>query len=148
MFKGMFPLVKFGKFAEVSDALSIESSSDPMEMEDDVITASEKEEEPVPPVAIVAEEHDQMENVKGQSDYNSEGDDDDDEGFDDDDDTIFGGDMSGFDNDTIYYFEKRNNDYCPSIEELHSFFDNVYEFAQPAKETGGVDEVQKATPLT
>lgn len=57
MFEGKFPLVKFGKFAEVSDPSTTESSSAYKEFEDDVITASEHEEDPINLVAIVAEEH-------------------------------------------------------------------------------------------
>lgn len=56
--------------------------------------------------------------------------------------------MFGFDNDTIYDFEKRNNDYCPSLEELHSFFDSVDEVTLSAMDTRGVDDVQKVTPPT
>ncbi|CAI9262913.1 unnamed protein product [Lactuca saligna] len=114
MFDEKYPLLKFGQFAEVRDS-SAKSSSEFIETEDD-------------------------------SDYTAEGDDDDDDDDDDDkgfddDDTIFGSAMFGFDNGTIYDFEKINNDYCPNLEELHSFFDNVDEVAQPEIETGGVDEV-------
>lgn len=54
MFQGKYPQVKFSQFAEVSDSTETESSSDRMETKEDVITASEHEEGPVPLVEIVA----------------------------------------------------------------------------------------------
>lgn len=114
--EGKYPLVKFGIFAESSDVSESNGSSDHLESEDDVITITGHKDERVPPVAIVAEEHDNMINVKLQSDFNEsqdvsgDGDNDgEDEGF-DDDDLIFGGDIFGHnDIDMNYEFE---NDYC------------------------------------
>lgn len=145
IFQGKYMLVKFGKFAEVSDSSATESSSFHMETEDDVITTTEDEEQHVPLNTIVAEEHNQMKNVEVQSDYN-EGDDADDD--DEKGDMGLGGDMFDFNDDTFSDFEKRNDDYCPRFEELNSFFDNFDDVAQPATETWRVEDVQKATPPT
>lgn len=69
MFQGKYSLVKFGNFAEVGDVSSPESSSDHIETKEDVITVFDHEEERVPPVTIVAEEHDHLTFVEVQSDY-------------------------------------------------------------------------------
>ncbi|KAL7599671.1 hypothetical protein Lser_V15G25567 [Lactuca serriola] len=143
MFKGKHPLVKFGKFAEVSGSSATESSSTYEEYEDDVITASEKEEERVPSVAIVAEEHDQLTNVEVQSDYDDgEKDDDEKDEFEestmqnavvnddeeDEDDLYHDIDLSGFDKDDIPLDFESNECFLTNVE-LNTFFDNINDVA-------------------
>ena len=142
--------MKFGAFSELSDSSESEEFSDHLESEDDVITVPEHEDERVPPVTIVAEEHDNLKNVEVQSDFqeseNTGGDgenDGEEDGF-EGDDSIFGGGFSGSGNfnlpephDLDMNFEFGNN-YCPSIEELDSFFENINEVAHLATETRDV----------
>ena len=142
VFVGKYPLVKFGLFTELSDASESNDSSDHMESDDDVIIVSEHENEIVRPVAIVADEHDNMINVVVQSDFN-EGDETDDELL-GDDDSIFGGDMSG-PND-IYMSFDFINDYCPTNKDPDSFFSGDHEVAQPETKSREVEDVQEAMP--
>ena len=146
MFVSKYPLVKFEMFAESSDASDSNDSSNHMESDDDVITITKNKDEGVPPVAIVAEENENMINVEVQSDFH-EGekvdDDGDDEGL-SDHDSIFGGDMSG-PNDTDMYFDFINA-YCQTNEDLDSFFTSGHEVAQPEMKSREVEDVQEAMP--
>lgn len=128
--------MKFGNFAEVSDASVTESSSIHMESEDDVITALEHEDERVPPIAIVVEEHDQLMNVEVHSDFN-EGEVDDD----DNEDEFFVGDLSGLNED--FNFEFENKYYWLTNEDLDSFFDDINDIAQHETEIGELKTFRK-----
>lgn len=75
-FVEIYPLIKFGIFAEESDQSKSDSLSCPTETDDVIIFASEHktEESRVSHVAIVAEEHDRLQNVEVESDFDQEGD--------------------------------------------------------------------------
>ena len=125
MLEGKYHFVKLGMFVESSDEYESHEYSGHMETEDDAITASEKEEEPVGPVATVVEEHVQVVN---------DDDDDDEEGDfekglrenileeDYEEDTGLGGEFSGFNNDDIS-FNFEHDEYNPTHEDLDSFFE-------------------------
>ncbi|KAL7589184.1 hypothetical protein Lser_V15G40938 [Lactuca serriola] len=137
MYEGKFLLVKFGQFTEVSDATEFEESFDDEETKDEVITTLEHQGECVPSVAIIDEEHVPM--------VNGEGDDDDDD--DDEENMDLVGDLSGYDNDDLFFGIKQSHDIRLRREDLDAFFDNVNDVAQTPMETKGLDDVIKATPL-
>nr|KAJ0218223.1 hypothetical protein LSAT_V11C300140940 [Lactuca sativa] len=161
-FQGKYTLVKFGQFAEVSDASETESSSYHVEIEDDMITAFEHEEEPVPPVAIVAEEHVPMTNADADEDAENDDESDFERGLmdnvveeeDDDDeddyadDMAIGGELSGYDNDDLLFGLRQGQDVRLSTEDLDAFFENVNDVAETATETEGFGDILKATPPT
>lgn len=79
MFQGRLPFEKFGKFAELTDssesrgsfekASTCQATSEPENLNDDVIDVSDHEDEATAaPNAIVAEEHD-LHNMNVQSDF-------------------------------------------------------------------------------
>ncbi|XP_023768791.1 histone chaperone RTT106-like [Lactuca sativa] len=165
--EGKYPLVKFGNFAQVGDDSDSDDLPNPTETEteDIVISTSEHEleENHVPPVAIVAEEHDQMKNVEVRSDYDADDDDEDDfeenlmdnvtvnddEEADENDEFFDGMDLSGFNNEEIpLNLDLDHDNIGPSSEFLDRFFINVNEVAQTTTETRVVDEVLETMPPT
>ncbi|CAI9271079.1 unnamed protein product [Lactuca saligna] len=128
VFQGKYPLEKFGQFAKISEVSESESSSD---NEDDVIATSENEEDPVPPVAIVAEEYAvPMTNVEVN---------DDDEAIDDDE----GEDAMNLCDDVLDFDDDEGDDFRPSSQELNALFDDVHDVVQPIMETEGLSNVVK-----
>ncbi|XP_023765268.1 pheromone-processing carboxypeptidase KEX1-like [Lactuca sativa] len=131
---------------EINDASESESFSVNEEDEDDVSIASEHEEDPVPHVAMVAEEHVKMTDLEVNDDDDSN--DDEEEG---EDVMNLGDDVVGFnddDDDELFFVFEKNDDFRPSDEELHEFFDDVHDVVHPTTETGGVSSVLKVTPPT
>nr|KAJ0216966.1 hypothetical protein LSAT_V11C300126710 [Lactuca sativa] len=113
MFEGKFPLVKFGQFVEVSNASETEISSADEETEDEVITASEHEEEPVSPMEIIAEEHVLVTDEEENDDVYANDDDESDferglmdnvvNEYDGEDDMDQGEDITNYDNDDLIF---------------------------------------------
>lgn len=93
----------------------------------------------------MAEEHDQLQNVEVESNYDQEGNDED---FDGDDDFLRDLDFSGINNDDIpLNFNLEDDDYfgpSPGFEDR--FFRKVDEVAQPATEIGDTVSVLKTMP--
>nr|KAJ0204497.1 hypothetical protein LSAT_V11C500233850 [Lactuca sativa] len=158
MFEGKNPLVKFGQFAEVSNASETKSSSDHIETEDEVIIASEHEEEHVAPVAIITKEHVPITDDVENDDKNANDDDEsdfemslienvvnEDDGEDDMDQCE---DLNGYDNDDLIFGFEQDQDIWLSAKDLDDFFNNVNKVAQSATETEGDDDVLKTTPPT
>ncbi|XP_023737742.1 nuclear polyadenylated RNA-binding protein 3-like [Lactuca sativa] len=138
----------------VNDESKSESASRNEDTEDEVITASEHEEDPVTPVAIVAEEHMSVSNEEKKEDDNVDDDDESEfevklmENVEDEDDMYQGEDLSGYDQDDLFFINDHNDEIRISNEDLETFLANVNEVAQPAMETEGVRDVLNVTPPT
>lgn len=132
VFKGSKPLEKFGQFSEINEASESENTADD---DDDDVTISEPEDNTVPPVAIVAEEHVPITNVDDDDDDDNV----DDEGLEMDQE----GDTLGFDDDDDLFFDFEHND-----DDLRSFFDDVNNVVKPSTKTEGDANILKVPPPT
>ncbi|CAI9282276.1 unnamed protein product [Lactuca saligna] len=137
VFKGKFPLIKFGIFADDSDQSESDNLSNPAETKDVVISILEPENEDfhVSPAVAVAEEHDHLHDVDVEGNFDREVGDED---FKGDDDFLKEPDFTRISDDIPSSIELNlDDDDCGPLPGFDSrCFKKVNEVAQPATETG------------
>lgn len=130
-FEGKYPLVKFGMFTESSEASASHESSNHMTVDEDVIMVSDHDENRVPPVATVAEEH-ELTSVQVQGDYSRSVDAENNDEDSEDADSLFGGNLSPHCNDNL------DMSFIDSVYSNHEDMETIYKIFG--------DEVQQTIP--
>lgn len=151
IFQGLYPLVKFGQFAEPNEATESHRSSDNISSEltssekviseGDVISVSDQEgEETVAPAVSVAEEHD-LQIVQVEGDYNERSSKNTAEPNQYED-----LDLTDFDRDESPTNFGTNYDFLPNVN-LNSLLDNLSDVAHTATESRDTEDILESTPI-